>query len=235
MKLGDYMCAGRPTVATAVGDVTHTMQTYPIGLLSHDTPRGIARQTLKLLSDPEHCAHLGRNARRVAEDVFDWRLRTAELETLYEKVLSSWPFLKLSQRLAERRDATLIHNDAHAWNFLYPRNPSQDSVCIIDWHEWGIGLGTNDLTEMILLWWYPERRARMEKKLVRRYHFQLMEHGVGGYDWGKCWNDYRLSAIRILLYPVWMHSEGRPLTFWWPILEKGMHAFQDLGCIELLD
>jgi len=154
---------------------------------------------------------------------------------LYEKVLSSWPFSRLSERLNERRGATLIHNDAHAWNFLYPRDPAHDRVCIIDWHEWGIGLGTNDLTEMIVLWWYPKRRALMEEPLVRRYHCQLMEHGVEGYDWEQCWDDYRLSAIRVLLYPVWMHAGGRPLTFWWPILERGMLAFQDLECIELLE
>lgn len=154
---------------------------------------------------------------------------------LYERVLSSWPFSRLSERLNERRGITLIHGDAHAWNFLYPRDPERDRVCIIDWHEWDINLGTNDLTEMIVLWWYPERRARMEESLVRRYHRQLMEHSVRDYDWEQCWNDYRLSAIGILLYPVWMHAEGRPPTTWWPILERGILAFQDLGCVDLLE
>jgi hypothetical protein len=88
---------------------------------------------------------------------------------------------------------------------------------------------------MIVLWWYPERRARMEKPLVRRYHRQLTEHGVEGYNWEQCWNDYRLSASRILLYPIWMHGEGRPPAFWWPILERGVLAFQDLACVELLE
>jgi hypothetical protein len=160
---------------------------------------------------------------------------SAARRKLYEQVLSSWPFPRLSQRVDETRHITLIHRDAHAWNFLYPRDPARDRVCMIDWHEWGIGLGTNDLTEMIVLWWYPERRARMEESLVRRYHRQLTERGVEGYDWEQCWNDYRLSASRILLYPIWMHGEGRPPTFWWPVLERGILAFQDLACVELLD
>jgi hypothetical protein len=88
---------------------------------------------------------------------------------------------------------------------------------------------------MIVMWWYPERRARMEEPLVRRYHRQLIAQGVEDYDWEQCWNDYRLSATRILLYPVWMHAEGRSPTLWWPILEKSMLAFQDLECIELLE
>jgi len=162
------------------------------------------------------------------------RLSTARCR-LFEKVLSSWPFSILSERLNERRGITLIHRDAHAWNFLYPRNPEHDRVRIIDWHEWGIGMGTNDLTEMIVLWWYPEHRARMEESLVRRYHRQLTEYGVEGYDWEQCWNDYRLSASRILLYPIWMHAEGRSPTFWWPVLERGILAFQDLECVELLE
>jgi len=154
---------------------------------------------------------------------------------LFEKLLASWPFSRLSERLSEKRGITIIHKDAHAWNFLYPRDPEHDRVTLIDWHEWGVGLGTNDLAEMMVLWWYPERRARMEESLVRRYHRQLTEHGVERYDWGQCWNDYKLSAVRILLYPVWMHAEGRPPTFWWPVLERGILAFQDLECGDLLE
>jgi hypothetical protein len=154
---------------------------------------------------------------------------------LYEQVLSAWPFSRLSKRLNERQGITLIHRDAHAWNFLYPCNPEHDRVRIIDWHEWGIGLGANDLTELMVLWWYPERRARMEEPLVRRYHRQLVERGVEDYDWEQCWSDYRLSASRILLYPIWMYAGDRPPTFWWPILERGILAFQDLECIELLE
>lgn len=91
MKLNDYMCVGRPTVATAVGDVTQVMQTYEIGLLARDTPEDLAYRVLELLADPERCAYLGRNARQVAQDVFDWRLRTVELEAVYGKVLASRP------------------------------------------------------------------------------------------------------------------------------------------------
>jgi glycosyltransferase involved in cell wall biosynthesis len=89
MKLNDYMCVGRPIVATAVGDVTQVMQEYEIGLLAQDTPEDLARKVLELLAGPERRAYLGRNARQVAQDVFDWRLRAAELEMLYEEILSS--------------------------------------------------------------------------------------------------------------------------------------------------
>lgn len=153
----------------------------------------------------------------------------------YEKVFSSWPFTRTMERLSKRQYFTLVHGDAHAWNYLYPRDPQKDRVYLIDWHEWDVGLGTNDLAEMIVLWWYPERRAQLEQGLVRRYHLKLMEHSVKKYSWEQCWDDYRLSAIRIMLYPILMYAEGRSPTFWWPILEKGILAFQDLNCIDLLE
>jgi hypothetical protein len=154
---------------------------------------------------------------------------------LYEQVLSAWPFPRLSERLIERRGLTLVHGDTHVWNFLYPRHPEQARVCLIDWHEWGISLGTNDLAGMIVLWWYPERRARMEKRLLRRYHDGLLAHGVEDYGWEQCWNDYRLSAIGDLFSPVWMHADDRSPATWWPILEMVTLAFQDLECVNLLE
>jgi len=45
----------------------------------------------------------------------------------------------------------------------------------------------------------------------------------------------RESASRILLYPVWMHAGDRLPTFWWPIFERGILAFQDLECVDLLE
>jgi glycosyltransferase involved in cell wall biosynthesis len=93
MKLADYMCVGRPTVATAVGDVKRVMQKYAIGLLAQDTPEDFSLRVQELLAAPERCTHLGHNARQVAEDVFDWRLITSELETLYAKVLSGRPHI----------------------------------------------------------------------------------------------------------------------------------------------
>jgi len=166
-------------------------------------------------------------------DLLGDRLSTKRLR-FYEQVLSSWPFPGLSERLMERRGLTLVHGDAHVWNFLFPRDPEHVRVCIIDWHEWGISLATNDLAEMIGLWWYPERRARLEEPLLRRYHAQLLATGVDNYEWERCWNDYRFGVIRNLFTPVWMVAEGRPPATWWPILERVVVAFQDLECVDLL-
>jgi hypothetical protein len=166
-------------------------------------------------------------------DLLDDRLSAAR-RSLYERVLASWPFPNLQERLAARRGLTLVHGDAHAWNFLLPHDSTQGKAYIIDWHEWGFGLGTDDLAELMTLWWYPERRARFEELLLRRYHGRLLERGITGYDWQQCWEDYRLSVVKSFLSPVWMYAEGRAPAVWWPILERVVLAFQDLGCAELL-
>jgi hypothetical protein len=60
-----------------------------------------------------------------------------------------------------------------------------------------------------------------------------MAQGVAQYPWEQCWDDYRLAANRILLYPIWMHAEGRSPSFWLPILGRGLQVYRDLDCDDL--
>ena len=161
-----------------------------------------------------------------------------ERRNIYEQVLTSLPGL-LEGRVVAKRGLTLAHDDAHVWNFLLPRNAEQDRVYLVDWQQWGVSAGPHDVAYMIGLFWYPERRARMEKALVRHYHERLLEYGVANYDWDTCWHDYRLFAIRNLMVPLWAWTwaqrRGRIWGFHrWMQLEKAMLAFQDLACAELL-
>lgn len=87
LKLNDYMAAGRPTVATAVGDVAAVLRAHDIGALARDTPADLADKVIQLLGDPERRERQSHTARIVAERDFDWRLRAAELEAFYERIL----------------------------------------------------------------------------------------------------------------------------------------------------
>ncbi len=163
---------------------------------------------------------------------------SAERRGIYEQVLASLPGL-LRQRLELGANLTLVHDDAHVWNFMLARDPERNRVYLVDWEQWGASAGPHDVAYMIALFWYPERRARMERDLVRRYHRRLLEHGVVSYDWDACWSDYRLFAVRNLMVPLWAWERarqgGRTWGFHrWMQLEKAMLAFQDLGCAELL-
>jgi thiamine kinase-like enzyme len=157
-----------------------------------------------------------------------------ERRTIYERALRSFPRL-LSTRLATGKGLTLIHGDIHIGNFLYPHNPNHDTVRILDWKSWSIDIGADDLAHMMAIFWFPERRSRLEQELLRRYYAQVVDDGVMDYDWSACWYDYRLSVIRYLFYPMWQWSRGGSADIWWNHLERVMLAFQDLQCTELLD
>jgi len=86
-KLNDYMAAGRPVVATPVGELATLVPQHGLGVLARDEPIDFAAQTVALLSDPERCERLGRSARRAAETVMSWERMTDELEAFYQRVL----------------------------------------------------------------------------------------------------------------------------------------------------
>lgn len=85
-KIGDYLAAGRPVAACAVGDLKNLFSGDLIGVLSRDDPRDFAEATLSLLARPD-LEELGHNARRVAEKKLSWDILTDKLETLYLDVL----------------------------------------------------------------------------------------------------------------------------------------------------
>lgn len=152
---------------------------------------------------------------------------------VYERVLASFPPVCL-ERLIKGHNLTLIHDDPHPGNFLYPRNPAKDRLRIIDWKSWHVAIGPSDLAHMMAVFWFPERRARFEQELLRRYYEHLLAKGVGAYSWEACWYDYRFAVINHLAYPLWQWAHHLPDFIWWHHLERLMLAFDDLGCAELL-
>ena len=151
---------------------------------------------------------------------------------LYVKVIAAFP--EPWERLTDAKGLTLTHGDAHFGNFLHPLDARGGRTYLIDWQLWHPHIGPRDLAYMMTLFWYPERRARMEETLLRRYHRGLAAGGVGGYTWEECTEDYRWSALRNIFIPVLQWSRGMPGWLWWSQLEKSLAAFEDLRCIELV-
>ncbi len=137
-------------------------------------------------------------------------------------------------RALERRAITLVHGDGNWWNFLYPRAPAGGRVYMIDWQAWHVGIGTDDMIDLIGLHLDPERRHALETDLLKRYHDKLVEEGVERYGWGDCWDDYRESAIRFLAVPIWQWAVGMPAHIWWPSMNRILQTCADLHCEELL-
>ena len=158
-------------------------------------------------------------------------LLSRERRDLYERFLDAAP--RLLARYHSHRNLTVVHGDAHVWNFFLPRDGGED-VRIFDWDAWRIGVASNDLAYMMATHWYPERRRRMERPLLDHYHAALVAHGVRGYDRRALDDDYRLSVLWQITTPVWQAAIDLPPVIWWSHLERIMLAVDDLGCRDLL-
>jgi len=156
---------------------------------------------------------------------------TAEARHIYERVFSS--SLKPWLRLTDSRALTIIHGDAHTWNFLFPRSGS-GAAYLIDWQLWHVDTGARDLAYFMALHWYPGRRRELELPLLRRYHEALVAHGIANYTFDDLWLDYRRCVVRNLTIPIILSSRGMKPEAWWHRLECALSAYNDLECDELL-
>ena len=157
---------------------------------------------------------------------------------LFRRVIHALPSLwvnRNARRPTGQPGYSLGHGDAHFWNFMYPKNPRTAPAYLIDWQSYEVSVPLIDLAYMIALHWYPERRARLERPLVRRYHDRLLAEGVEDYPWEECWEDYRRATLTMFLTPMFFWAADLHAAIWWPHLERICLAYDDLACGELLE
>ncbi|HVV35126.1 MAG TPA: phosphotransferase [Acidimicrobiales bacterium] len=88
---------------------------------------------------------------------------------------------------------TFAHMDYRADNFLFGGSPGADVVTVLDWQLSVRGVGVWDIANFLAGSVTVENRRAWEHDLVRRYHEGLLAAGVTGYDWDRCWRDYRYA------------------------------------------
>ena len=86
LKINYYMSIGRPTVATAVGDINEFFTSNNIGRLASAEPHDIARVTLELIAQPDLCESMGKNALSLAKNELHWDKITQLLIDFYEQI-----------------------------------------------------------------------------------------------------------------------------------------------------
>lgn len=86
-KIGDYLAAGKPVIATRVGDYYHIIEQGKCGIISNDNPEDFAAKILESFQGTINIEEMGNNARRVAEQRLNWRNITDILEKFYMKIL----------------------------------------------------------------------------------------------------------------------------------------------------
>jgi hypothetical protein len=165
-------------------------------------------------------------------DVIGDRLAKTDRDS-YERVVHGAAPL-LAERFASNGALTLAHGDAHFWNVLLPFERGASGPLFVDWADNQIAPGVMDLAYAIALHWHPERRARLEQPLLRRYHRTLQANGVSKYSWDDLLADYRLFALRNMLIPVGQWDRGLPAYIWWGHLERGLLAARDLQAFDLI-
>jgi hypothetical protein len=149
------------------------------------------------------------------------------LKTVFNSSLAPW------LRLADGRDLTVIHGDAHAWNFLFDRRGT-DTPYLIDWQTWHRDVGARDLAYLIALHWDAPTRQQLERPLLWRYHQELIRSGISTYSFDDLVLDYRRCVVRNLTFPVIYWSRGFPRESWRYRLDCALAAYRDLDAAELL-
>lgn len=165
---------------------------------------------------------------------------TVEQRQLIKNLANQWPLWMKTRVQQSPQHLTLIHGDCHNANFLLPKAEGQAYLVDRQPFDWSLTcwLGASDLTYMMVHWWYPAYRERIEETVLRTYHRELVNCGVTHYDWDQLWDDYRLCAIQSLYVPLAWCAEGSLYStawIWYPKVVYTLDAIQHLGSVELLE
>lgn len=90
---------------------------------------------------------------------------------------------------------TVLHNDYRLDNLLFATPEGGPAVAVVDWQTVGIGPAVLDVSYFVGAGLTVEDRRAHEEDLVRGYHQALLASGVEGFDWDRCWADYRAFAF----------------------------------------
>jgi glycosyltransferase involved in cell wall biosynthesis len=86
-KIGEYMAAGRPTIASNVGELVPLFKSNRIGLLVDNDVNDIAEKIIYFFQNPHIAEEMGYNARILAEREFSWKRLADRLESFYRQFL----------------------------------------------------------------------------------------------------------------------------------------------------
>ena len=149
------------------------------------------------------------------------------LEAVFNSSLAPW------LRLVDTRALTVIHGDAHTWNFLFPRS-GHGLPYIFDWQLWHIDVGPRDLAFMMALHWDRTVREQLELPLLHFYHERLIALGIRNYSFDDLLLDYRRCVVRNLTFPIILWSRGEKREWWRHRLDCALAAYRDLNGADFL-
>lgn len=163
----------------------------------------------------------------------DWR-------TIISEVFERYP-AKMLERTSDANGFAVLHGDLNPGNILSPKS-GDGKVYFLDRQPflWSLTtwLAVSDLAIMMVPYWPPAQRRKLEVSIIEEYYKQLLNHGITGYSWRHLMDDYRLSAIQSLYIAAeWCINEEerqRMHWLWWQELQNSMAVISELNCMELL-
>jgi hypothetical protein len=90
---------------------------------------------------------------------------------------------------------SIVHVDFRLDNLLIDSTRTPPRVTVVDWQSLVIGAPLSDLAYLLGASLLPAARRPVEREIVRAYHERLLEAGVRGYPFERCWTDYRRGSF----------------------------------------
>jgi aminoglycoside/choline kinase family phosphotransferase len=148
-------------------------------------------------------------------------------------------FGALAERLAGR-PRTMVHTDFRLDNMFFDLADGSP-FAVIDWQLVQRGSGPADVTYFLAGNFPPDVRSQHEIDLLHTYHEALLRHGVTGYSFDECREDYRAAALQLLIFVVTSREDvditaygERAETLFDTMLERYTTAILDLDAAEFL-
>ena len=119
--------------------------------------------------------------------------------------------VRLGDRLMPRIEAwmldrpqpwTVQHGDYRLDNMLFGGPGSGRPLAVVDWQTATYGPALVDASYFLGAGLAENDRRAHEGDLLREYHRALTAAGIKGYDWQRCWSDYRRFTLSGFLMAV---------------------------------
>jgi hypothetical protein len=135
---------------------------------------------------------------------------------------------------------TFCHGDLRLDNVFWGSPDSSSPVTFVDWQIAIRARGPYDVGYFMSQSLDSDLRAANEEALLKDYHRGLLENGVNGYTFDQLWDDYRMTTMFCLVYPVTScgsidlaNERGAALAT--GMLNRSLRAIADLKAYEVLD
>ena len=162
---------------------------------------------------------------------------TPELEEVCQRYGRS--IRNIMNRFGSDLPTTIVHADYRLDNMFFGDGRTCPEFAVIDWQISARGGGIFDVAYFLSGTLPEAERKATERDLVKLYHDTLTSHGVTGYSFEQCWEDYRLSTLFLLSYSVIAlgsldMANERGVELFTTISKRTLAAISDLNSAELL-